>query len=91
MYLARELTPHSLPTIGRFFGRDHTTVIHAIHRIEELSAADWEMSEDIEELRERLTPSKSVDGAVDNARSTLSHAPERGKEQFGNGQEELAG
>lgn len=35
MYLARELTPHSLPVIGREFGRrDHTTVIHGIKAVE---------------------------------------------------------
>ena len=35
MYLARELTPRSLPEIGRAFGnRDHSTVIHAIRRVE---------------------------------------------------------
>ena len=41
MYLSRELTPRSLPEIGRRFGgRDHTTVIHAIERIEALRADD---------------------------------------------------
>lgn len=35
MYLARELTPYSLPMIGRWFGkRDHTTVIHGIKAVE---------------------------------------------------------
>ncbi|MFH1846108.1 MAG: chromosomal replication initiator protein DnaA [Candidatus Omnitrophota bacterium] len=35
MYLARDLTPHSLPDIGTFFGgRDHTTVLHACDKIE---------------------------------------------------------
>ena len=41
MYLAKQLTPRSLPEIGRKFGgRDHTTVMHAIRRIEELRAVD---------------------------------------------------
>lgn len=40
MFLARERTPYSLPQIGRCFNRDHTTVIHAVRRIEAMSAAD---------------------------------------------------
>lgn len=36
MYLARQLTAHSLPAIGRCFGRDHTTVIHAVRRVQRL-------------------------------------------------------
>jgi len=55
MYLAKQLTPRSLPEIGRRFGgRDHTTVMHAIKKIEELRAADAVMSEDIEKLRRQL-------------------------------------
>lgn len=55
MYLAKQLTPRSLPEIGRRFGgRDHTTVMHAIRKIEELRAADSVMSEDIELLRRQL-------------------------------------
>ena len=55
MYLAKQLTPRSLPEIGRRFGgRDHTTVMHAIKKIEELRAADSIMSEDIEQLRRQL-------------------------------------
>ncbi len=55
MYLAKQLTPRSLPEIGRRFGgRDHTTVMHAIRKIEELRASDAVISEDIEALRRQL-------------------------------------
>ena len=33
MYLTRELTGHSLPEIGQYFGRDHSTVMHAINKV----------------------------------------------------------
>jgi len=56
MYLAKQLTPRSLPEIGRKFGgRDHTTVMHAIRRIEELRALDMTLNEDVEQLRRLLT------------------------------------
>jgi chromosomal replication initiator protein len=55
MYLAKQLTPRSLPEIGRRFGgRDHTTVMHAIKKIEELRGQDSVMNEDIEKLRRQL-------------------------------------
>ncbi len=55
MYLAKQLTPRSLPEIGRKFGgRDHTTVIHAVKKIEELSAYDASFREDVELLRRLL-------------------------------------
>lgn len=55
MYLAKQLTPRSLPEIGRKFGgRDHTTVIHAVRKIEELSAYDPSFKEDVELLRRLL-------------------------------------
>ncbi|MFA5041713.1 MAG: helix-turn-helix domain-containing protein, partial [Bdellovibrionales bacterium] len=55
MYLAKQLTPRSLPEIGRKFGgRDHTTVIHAVRKIEELSAYDVSFREDVELLRRLL-------------------------------------
>jgi chromosomal replication initiator protein len=55
MYLAKQLTPRSLPEIGRKFGgRDHTTVMHAVRKIEELTAADRALGEDVELLRRML-------------------------------------
>jgi len=55
MYLAKQLTTRSLPEIGRKFGgRDHTTVIHAVRKIEELCSADAGLAEDLELLRRML-------------------------------------
>jgi len=55
MFLAKRLTSKSLPEIGRRFGgRDHTTVIHAVKKIEELRAIDNQISEDVELLRRML-------------------------------------
>ncbi len=55
MYLAKQLTPRSLPEIGRKFGgRDHTTVMHAVKKIEELTASDRALAEDVELLRRML-------------------------------------
>ena len=51
MYLSKKLTSKSLPEIGRKFGgKDHTTVMHAVKRVEELMAADQEMANDVELL-----------------------------------------
>lgn len=55
MYLAKQLTSRSLPEIGRKFGgRDHTTVMHAVKKIEELRNADTGFAEDIELLKRML-------------------------------------
>jgi len=55
MYLCKQLTPRSLPEIGRKFGgRDHTTVIHAVRKIEELREKDRALAEDVELLRRML-------------------------------------
>ncbi|MFV0334664.1 MAG: chromosomal replication initiator protein DnaA [Tropicimonas sp.] len=55
MYLSKHLTSRSLPEIGRRFGgRDHTTVMHAVRRIEELKAVDNQIAEDLEMLRRML-------------------------------------
>jgi len=56
MYLAKQLTARSLPEIGRKFGgRDHTTVMHAVRKIEELSNDDAAFAQDIDVLRRALT------------------------------------
>jgi chromosomal replication initiator protein len=55
MYLAKQLTTRSLPEIGRKFGgRDHTTVMHAVRKIEELRASDRSFAEDIDLLRRMI-------------------------------------
>ena len=52
MYLSKQLTTRSLPEIGRKFGgRDHTTVMHAVKRVEELAASDSHLEEDLHRLR----------------------------------------
>lgn len=56
MYLAKQLTARSLPEIGRKFGgRDHTTVMHAVRKIEELANDDASFAQDVEILRRALT------------------------------------
>lgn len=56
MYLAKQLTARSLPEIGRKFGgRDHTTVMHAVRKIEELSGEDASFAQDVEMIRRALT------------------------------------
>lgn len=55
MYLSKQLTSKSLPEIGRKFGgKDHTTVMHAIKRIEEMRSNDHEMQEDLNLLGRML-------------------------------------
>ncbi|WP_323779585.1 chromosomal replication initiator protein DnaA [Leisingera sp.] len=55
MYLCKQLTSRSLPEIGRRFGgRDHTTVMHGVKRIEELKTTDGQIAEDVEMLRRSL-------------------------------------
>ncbi len=52
MYLAKVLTPRSLPEIGRRFGgRDHTTVLHAVRKIEDLVSNDQKLGREIELLK----------------------------------------
>ena len=56
MYLAKELTTRSLPEIGRRFGgRDHTTIIHGVRKVEELRGSDPQLAEDIDLLRRALS------------------------------------
>ncbi|WP_246727885.1 chromosomal replication initiator protein DnaA [Chelativorans sp. Marseille-P2723] len=56
MYLAKMLTPRSLPEIGRRFGgRDHTTVLHAVRKIEGLSGDDTQLAQEIELLKRLIS------------------------------------
>jgi hypothetical protein len=55
MFLAKDLTPHSLPVIGRKFGgRDHTTVLHAVRRIETLLVSDTTLAADLDTIRHAI-------------------------------------
>jgi chromosomal replication initiator protein len=55
MYLAKMMTPRSLPEIGRRFGnRDHTTVLHAVRKIEDLSRNDSTLAQEIDLLKRML-------------------------------------
>ena len=55
MWLCKQLTTRSLPDIGRRFGgRDHTTVLHAVRRIEELRGVDAPLAADAEALVRKL-------------------------------------
>ncbi len=53
-YLIRELTDHSLPEIGQFFGRDHSTVMHAISKVTEQVGREPEITAAVETLRRRM-------------------------------------
>lgn len=60
MYLAKMLTPRSLPEIGRRFGgRDHTTVLHAVRKIEDLVDGDQKLAQELELLK-RLINEQAV-------------------------------
>ncbi len=55
MHLSKQLTSRSLPEIGRRFGgRDHTTVMHAVRKIEDLCKSDSQLGEDITRLTRML-------------------------------------
>jgi len=55
MYLSKEMTSRSLPEIGRRFGgRDHTTILHGVRKVEEMRGTDNQMAEDIDLLRRLL-------------------------------------
>lgn len=53
-YLIRELTGHSLPEIGQFFGRDHSTVMHAVSKITDQMGKDPELAATVTALRNRI-------------------------------------
>ena len=56
MYLSKKLTTRSLPEIGRKFGgRDHTTVLHAVKKIEEIQESQPKFDEDINLITQMIT------------------------------------
>lgn len=60
MYIAKTLTLRSLPEIGRRFGgRDHTTVLHAVRKIEGLVRADQTLAAEVELLKKQVLSHKS--------------------------------
>ena len=55
MYLCKQLTTRSYPDIGRRFGgRDHTTVLHAVKKIDQLMAEDEQIARDVEAMLRKL-------------------------------------
>jgi chromosomal replication initiator protein len=55
MWIAKQITTRSLPDIGRRFGgRDHTTVLHAVRRIEALKVDDATLARDLDVLLRKL-------------------------------------
>ncbi len=55
MFLSKALTPRSYPEIGRRFGgRDHTTVLHAVRKIEEMAQKDSSLASEIDLLKRML-------------------------------------
>lgn len=54
MFLAKQLTSRSLPEIGRKFDRDHTTVMHAVRKVEELIVKDKTLADNVDSLRRAL-------------------------------------
>ncbi len=60
MYLCTVLTPRSLPEIGRLFGRDHTTIMHARDKIAKLRWTDEKLNSEIEALITRLGMSEAA-------------------------------
>ena len=54
MYLIREMTDMSFPEIGRFMGRDHTTVLHAINKTQDQMAKDDNFAAAVSDLKKNI-------------------------------------
>ena len=65
MYLIREMTSHSLPEIGQYFGRDHSTVMHAINKVSENIKKDEEMAAQVSRLRQHLEGLHDAEGEAE--------------------------
>jgi chromosomal replication initiator protein len=72
MYLAREMTGQSLPQIGRYLGRDHTTILHGVRRINTLIAGQPYLAEAITECRNIIEHRGSW---VDAAKRQIEETP----------------
>lgn len=67
MYLIKEMTPMSYPKIGQIFGgRDHTTAMHAVKRVEQLMADDTKVRAEIAELVESIREMQAVPTLIDD-------------------------
>jgi chromosomal replication initiator protein len=55
MFLIRELTDHSLPEIGLFFGRDHTTVLYSIQKVTDQSENDPMLVATLRDIRSKFS------------------------------------
>lgn len=64
-YLIRDLTDHSLPEIGQFFGRDHSTVMHAINKVTEQISKDVDLAATISNIRQRMKDEENEDDRLD--------------------------
>jgi len=64
MFLCREMTSNSMPRVGRHFGRDHTTVLHAVRVIKRMSAESPEFASQVEGCREIVAKSDRWKEAV---------------------------
>lgn len=66
MYLAKQLTLRSLPEIGKLFGgRDHTTVLHAVRKIEKAVSENASFAAEIETLQKRIDEITSGKRVID--------------------------
>ena len=73
MYLSKVMTPRSLPEIGRRFGgRDHTTVLHAVRKIEDLSGVDNTLAQELELLRQ-ADQRPGLSGRIGRRRGAAGH------------------
>jgi len=71
MWLCRHTTLHGYPPIGRAFGdRDHTTVMHAIRRVDEMLERSPELALELAQLRYALNSGESVD-SVEKRRAMM--------------------
>lgn len=73
MYVSKRLTPKSLPEIGRHFDRDHTTVIHAVRKVESLMSADDAFRHDVKTIMAAVI-SANAPYSVDKPRKDIADA-----------------